>query len=70
MSATFSPTSSGNRQRTIGVQVNRFRWDQRDLALREAVCLFRSAPTRSAAPNRDWRTNTLAGLALTNDTLK
>ena len=49
--------------------LDRFPWDQRELALREAVCLFRICTNTIRRPKPDWRTNTLAGLALTNDTL-
>lgn len=52
-----------------GAALERFRWDSRDLALREAVCLFRICTNVIRHPGRDWQDKLKAGLALVNETL-
>ena len=49
--------------------LERFGWDERALALREAVCIFRvcTNPIRHLAP--DWPQRLAAGLALVNEVL-
>ena len=49
--------------------LDRFGWDERELALREAVCLFRVCTNTVRRPKPDWQQNTIAGLALVNETL-
>ena len=49
--------------------LDRFGWDDRDLALREAVCLFRVCTNTIRRPKTDWYANTIAGLNLVNETL-
>ena len=49
--------------------VERFRWDERELAQREAVCLFRICTNVIRHPQPDWRTRLEGGLALVNATL-
>jgi len=49
--------------------LDRFGWDERELALREAVCLFRVATNTVRRPKPDWQANTIAGLNLVNETL-
>ena len=42
--------------------LDRFAWDERDLALREAVCIFRVCTNTVRRPKPDWQANTIAGL--------
>ena len=49
--------------------IERFRWSEEDLALREAVCLFRIGTNTIRRLQTDWQENTLAGLALVSETL-
>ncbi len=50
--------------------LERFQWDRRELALREAVCLFRVCTNAIRRPQEDWRDRLEAGLALVNRTLR
>ncbi len=50
--------------------IERFNWNASDLALREAVCLFRICTNTVRHLRTDWRQNTLEGLALTNEMLR
>lgn len=47
----------------------RFRWNPHELALREAVCLFRVCTNALRHPKEDWRDKLSAGLSLVADTL-
>ncbi|MDE0194081.1 MAG: phosphotransferase [bacterium] len=49
--------------------LDRFAWDERELALREAVCIFRVCTNTVRHPKPDWQANTIAGLDLVNETL-
>ena len=49
--------------------LERFRWDAHDLALREAVCLFRICTNVIRHPKPDWKSRLDAGFALVNDCL-
>ena len=49
--------------------LDRFAWDERDLALREAVCIFRVCTNTVRRPKPDWQAKTIAGLDLVNETL-
>ncbi len=49
--------------------LERFGWNERELALREAVCLFRVCTNAIRHPREDWRDRLRAGLALVNETL-
>ena len=49
--------------------LERLGWDERDLALREAVCLFRICTNTIRRPQGDWHGRLEAGLALVNETL-
>ena len=49
--------------------LDRFRWRERDLALREAVCLFRVCTNTIRRPQGDWHSRLEAGLSLVNETL-
>ena len=49
--------------------LERFRWSERELALREAVCLFRTCTNTIRHPQPDWRAKLEGGLALVNETL-
>lgn len=49
--------------------LERFRWHEDDLALREAVCLFRTCTNAIRHPRQDWQDKLEAGLALVNETL-
>ena len=49
--------------------LERFGWDERELALREAVCLFRICTNTIRHPQLDWRDKLGAGLTLVNQTL-
>ncbi len=49
--------------------LERFGWNQRDLALREAVCLYRVCTNAIRHPREDWRDRLQAGLSLVNETL-
>ena len=49
--------------------LDRFRWNESDLALREAVCIFRICTNTIRRPRADWRDRLQAGLSLVNETL-
>ena len=49
--------------------LERFRWSDRDLALREAVCLFRICTNAVRHPKQDWHDTLEAGLSLVSETL-
>ena len=49
--------------------LDRFRWSERDLNLREAVCLFRICTNAVRHPQQDWRQKLEDGLSLVNETL-
>ena len=49
--------------------LERFGWNERELALREAVCLFRVCTNAIRHPREDWRDRLQAGLSLVNETL-
>ncbi len=49
--------------------LERFRWDERELALREAVCLFRICTNVIRHPQADWRRRLEDGLSLVNETV-
>lgn len=49
--------------------LQRFGWDADELALREAVCLFRTCTNAIRRPKADWRRNLVEGLSLVNETL-
>ena len=49
--------------------LDRFRWNERDLAFRESVCLFRICTNAIRRPRGDWRDRLEAGLSLVNETL-
>ena len=49
--------------------LDRFKWSERELALRESVCLFRICTNTIRHPQSDWRTKLEAGLSLVNETL-
>ena len=49
--------------------LERFGWSERDLALREAVCLFRVCTNAIRRPRDDWHERLEQGLALVNETI-
>ena len=49
--------------------IDRFRWDRRDLALREATCIFRICTNAIRRPKGDWLNRLEAGLELVSETL-
>ena len=49
--------------------LERYQWNERDLALREAVCLFRVCTNAIRHPREDWRDRLEAGLSVVNETL-
>ena len=49
--------------------LERFRWTERQLVFREAVCLFRICTNTIRHPQGDWRSRLEAGLSLVNETL-
>ncbi len=49
--------------------LERFGWSERDLALREGVCLFRVCTNAIRHPREDWQGQLESGLALVNETL-
>ena len=49
--------------------LDRFRWADRDLAFREAVCLFRICTNTIRRPQGDWHSRLETGLSLVNETL-
>jgi len=49
---------------------DQFGWNERELALREAVCLFRVCTNAIRHPHPDWRNRLEQGLALVNATLR
>ena len=48
---------------------SRFRWNERNLALREAVCLFRICTNAIRHPKADWQSKLDAGLSLVSECL-
>ncbi len=56
-------------QQFRGVALDRFSWSERDLAFREAVCLFRICTNAIRRPQGDWHRRLEAGLSLVNETL-
>ena len=50
--------------------LERFQWDPKELALREAVCLFRTCTNVIRHPSTDWRQRLVEGLSLVNETLQ
>ena len=53
-----------------GAALERFAWRERDLSLREAVCLFRICTNAIRHPREDWRDRLHAGLSLVNEVLE
>ncbi len=49
--------------------LERLNWNERDLAFREAVCLFRICTNTIRRPQGDWHDRLEAGLSLVNETL-
>lgn len=49
--------------------LDRFGWSERDLNLREGVCLFRICTNAVRRPQEDWRDRLGAGLSLVNEVL-
>ena len=49
--------------------LDRFRWSESELALREAVCLFRTATNIIRHPQAEWRSKLEDALSLVNETL-
>ena len=49
--------------------LERFGWDERELALREAVCLFRICTNAIRHPQPDWRRRLEEGLSMVNETI-
>ncbi len=49
--------------------LERFRWSERELAFREAACLFRMCTNFIRHPQSDWLGKLEAGLSLVNETL-
>ncbi len=49
--------------------LERLRWNERDLAFREAVCLFRMCTNTIRRPQGDWHDRLEDGLSLVNETL-
>ena len=49
--------------------LERFQWDPGDLAMREAVCLFRICTNTIRRPRQEWRENLAEGLLMVNRTL-
>ncbi len=47
--------------------LERFHWDKHELALREAVCLFRMGTSAIRHIRHDWRSRLQAGLSLVNE---
>lgn len=50
--------------------LDRFGWNSKGLALREAVCIFRICTNTIRRIKPDWRDDTLSGLELTNEALR
>ena len=50
--------------------LGRMDWNERDLALREAVCLFRVCTNAIRHPRPDWRNRLREGLTLVNEILE
>ena len=54
----------------LAASLNRTGWNSRELALREAVCLFRVCTNAIRHPRPDWRIRLQEGLSLVNDILR
>lgn len=52
-----------------GAALDRFGWNEREFALREAVCIFRNCTNTFRHPQPDWRDRLEAGLSVVNETL-
>ena len=50
--------------------LERFGWDERELALREAICLFRICTNAIRHPQPDWRRRLKEGLTMVNEILE
>ena len=50
--------------------LERFRWDERELALREGVCLFRICTNAIRHPQPDWLCRLNSGLFLVNEIIR
>lgn len=50
--------------------LERFRWTERELAYREAVCLFRICTNTIRRPRGDWHSRLRAGISLVNEILE
>ena len=49
--------------------LDRLGWSEQELALREAVCLFRVCTNAIRHPRPDWRDRLKEGLSLVNDVI-
>ena len=63
-------TNSAYHDRFRRAALERFRWSERDLNLREAVCLFRICTYPVRRPQPGWHNKLEAGLTLVNETLE
>lgn len=62
-------TAKRYQQELRGAARERFGWSARELALREAVCLFRVCTNTIRHPRSDWYGKLEKGLALVRETL-
>ena len=65
----FADANASYRDELRSAAVDRFGWPERDLDLREAVCLFRVCTNAIRNPRDGWRAKLQAGLALVEETL-
>ncbi len=72
-SARFSSRSSGHCSRFHAelrdAALDRFRWQERELSQREALCMFRICTNAIRHPKADWKDRLDAGLRLVEDCL-
>ena len=74
-SARFGRQREGNGAASYHGEVRnaaleRFAWRERDLSLREAVCLFRICTNAIRHPREDWRDRLRSGLSLVSEVLE
>lgn len=66
----YADANAAYRDELRSAALDRFGWPERDLDLREAVCLFRICTNAIRNPREDWRAKLESGLALVEEALK
>ena len=66
---TEASASAAYHQEFRSAALDRFRWNASELALREAVCLFRVCTNAIRHPQQDWQSKLQSGLGVVNGIL-